>query len=137
MTNGRHPLRWSLISLRIGVAVLFMLHAIVRAMRPGSVQSFGRFLSSQHIPFGEGVVWLITAFEVIGGLLMIVGYRTRCMSAGFATILIVGIALIHRRLGWFVGEHGTGGSEYSVALLLALAVIAAADLHGVDRRPLG
>jgi putative oxidoreductase len=53
---------------------------------------------------------------------------------GFGVILLVGIALIHRHLGWFVGEHGTGGSEYSVSLLLALLVIAAADRSGADRR---
>jgi len=37
----------------------------------------------------------------------------------------------HRHLRWFVGENGTGGSEYSVALILALRVIAAADDAGV------
>ena len=44
-----------------------------------------------------------------------------------AVIVAVGIALIHRHNGWFVGEHGTGGSEYSVALLAMLLVIAAHD----------
>ena len=32
------------------------------------------------------------------------------------------IWLIHRHNGWFVGEHGVGGSEYSVALLAMLLV---------------
>jgi putative oxidoreductase len=42
-------------------------------------------------------------------------------------IVAGGIVLIHARLGWFVGEHGTGGSEYSVALLVLLLLIAAQD----------
>jgi putative oxidoreductase len=120
------PLRRALLALRVGTALLFMAHAIVRALTPGAVASFGRFLESQRVPYGVVVVWLITAFELLGGVLLTLGIRTRLMCAGFAVILLVGIALIHRRLGWFVGEHGTGGSEYSVALLLALLVIAAA-----------
>ena len=43
-----------------------------------------------------------------------------------------GIVLIHRHFGWFVGEHGTGGSEYSVALIVLLLIVIADD-H--DRRP--
>ena len=35
--------------------------------------------------------------------------------------------LIHANLGWFVGEHGVGGMEYSLCLIVALLVIAAAD----------
>ena len=35
--------------------------------------------------------------------------------------------IIHARLGWFVGEHGTGGMDYSLSLMVSLLVIAAAD----------
>jgi putative oxidoreductase len=35
--------------------------------------------------------------------------------------------LIHRKFGWFVGEHGTGGSEYGAALIVMPIVVAAAD----------
>jgi putative oxidoreductase len=116
--------------LRIGTAILFMLHAVVRVLTPGSIAQFGRAMTHFGFPNGVGVVWALTVFEVGGGLLMILGVKTRVMASGFAVILLTGIVLIHRRLGWFVGEHGTGGSEYSVALLLALLVIAAADGDG-------
>ena len=48
-------------------------------------------------------------------------------------IASVGIVLIHRHLGWFVGEHGTGGSEYSVALIVMLLVLATADRHAPEK----
>ncbi len=48
-------------------------------------------------------------------------------------IASVGIVLIHRHLGWFVGEHGTGGSEYSVALIFMLLVLAAGDRPAADK----
>lgn len=128
-------LAMALTLLRIGTATLFMLHAVVRVFTPGSIPQFGSALTHYGLPQGVAVVWALTVFELGGGLLMILGVRTRIMASGFATILIVGIALIHRRLGWFVGEHGTGGSEYSVALLLALLVIAAADADRAVRAP--
>jgi len=130
------PLHLSLILLRVGTAALFMAHALVRVMKPGSIPQFGLFLEKCGLPQGASIVWLITVFELGAGLLMALGLGTRYMAAGFGVILLGGIALIHRHLGWFVGEHGSGGSEYSVALLLALLlallVVASADISGAD-----
>lgn len=125
-------LRTALGLLRIGTAALFMAHATVRAITPGSIDQFGSAMQRMGIPQGTAVVYAITIFEIAAGLLMMLGIATRFLTAGFGVILVVGIGLIHRRFGWFVGEHGTGGSEYSVALLLALLVIAAADANKAD-----
>lgn len=118
--------------LRIGTAALFMAHAVVRTLIPGSIQQFGVALGNIGIPQGKAVVYAITIYEITAGLLMMLGFRTRYLAAGFGVILLGGIVLIHRHFGWFVGEHGTGGNEYSVALLLALLVIAAADTQRAD-----
>ena len=56
----------------------------------------------------------------------------RWAASGLVVIVAVGIWLIHRHNGWFVGEHGVGGSEYSVALLAMLLVIAAHDAAGAS-----
>lgn len=113
--------------LRIGTAGLFLAHAVVRVVRDGSVASFGAYLERAGFPLGVLLVCLVTAFELIGGTLLLLGICTRVMAAGFTLLMLAGIVIIHRHLGWFVGEHGTGGSEYSVALILALIVLAAAD----------
>jgi putative oxidoreductase len=112
--------------LRVTVAGLFFAHAAVRVAN-GTLPQFGAFLESKGLPFGIAWVWAITVYELVAGLLLAIGYRARWLAAGFFGIAAVGIVLIHRHLGWFVGEHGTGGSEYSVALMAALVVIAAAD----------
>jgi putative oxidoreductase len=122
----------ALAMLRICTAALFMAHAVVRVFTPGSIQQFGGYLGKTGIPYGTAVVYGITTFEVAGGLMMMLGIRTRYLAAGFAVILVGGIVLIHRHFGWFVGEHGTGGSEYSIALLVALLVIASADTSRAD-----
>ncbi len=116
----------SLILLRVSIAIIFLSHSIVRTAN-STIGQFGDFLESKGFPFGVVWVWGITAFEIIGGLLLAFGYFTRILSAGFIFLLVVGIVLIHASLGWFVGEHGTGGCEYSFILIVALIVIAASE----------
>jgi putative oxidoreductase len=119
----------ALIVLRVSVAILYMAHAAVRVVG-GTVAQFGDFM--QHVGFSHGVVWVwaITLYELIAGTLMALGRHVRWAATGLFAIAAVGIVLIHRHFGWFVGEHGTGGSEYSVCLMVALLVIAAADTPG-------
>jgi len=116
----------SLILLRVAVAVFFMAHAAVRTVN-GSIPNFGGFLETKGLPAGVVLVWLISLYELSAGLMMALGKFTRPMTAGFAVIVIGGIVLIHAPLGWFVGEHGVGGMEYSMSLLVSLLVVAAAD----------
>ena len=119
-------LNHSLIILRISVAFIFLAHAVVRVLN-STIGQFGEFLESKGFPYGTAWVWAITAFEIVGGLILAAGYFTKIISAGFIALLIVGIILIHASLGWFVGEHGTGGSEYSFILIIALLVISASS----------
>jgi putative oxidoreductase len=114
----------SLFLLRVAVAIIFLAHAIVRICN-GTIPRFGDFLTSKGLPFGVGQVWGITAYEIVGGILLLLGRYTRWISAGFMVLLLIGIVLIHASQGWFVGEHGSGGCEYSFILVMALLVIAA------------
>lgn len=123
-------LKQSVVLLRISLAIVFLAHAIVRIFN-GSIPQFADFLSQKNLPFGVAVVWSITAFEIIGSVLLILNYFTKWISLGFIILLVVGIVLIHASLGWFVGEHGTGGIEYSFVLIIAFIVVAAGE---VDRR---
>jgi putative oxidoreductase len=119
-------LNQTLLLLRIGVAIIFIAHAGVR-LALQTVGRFAQFLNAKGFPWSEMVVYALTAFEILGGLLLALGFFKKWLSAGFIFILVVGIILIHASLGWFVGEHGSGGSEYSFILILALLVIAATD----------
>lgn len=116
----------SLLVLRVSLAVIFLSHSIVRIAN-STIPQFGGFLESKGFPYGVAWVWAITLFEIFGGILLALGYFTKWLSMGFIVMLIAGIALIHASLGWFVGEHGTGGSEYSFILIMALLVIAASE----------
>jgi len=112
---------------RIGTACLFLAHAVVRIVN-NTIPQFALFMGSQGFPQPTLVVWAITVMEVTAALCLVVRFQATIACAALALIAVGGIVLIHRKLGWFVGEHGTGGSEFSVALLLLLFLIAADDL---------
>ncbi len=119
-------LKNTLVFARIMTAIFFMAHAIVRILN-GSIPQFGGFMEKLGFPNGILVVWMITIVEIISGSLLILNRFVRPASSALFLIVAFGIVLIHRHFGWFVGEHGTGGSEYSVALMTLLLIICAND----------
>lgn len=120
------PLATALAALRIGTACLFLAHAVVRIV-DHTIPRFAAFMGNLGFPAPTAVVWIITLVELTCGLLVLAGYKARYSALGLLAIAGGGIVLIHAKQGWFVGEHGTGGSEYSVSLILALCVLIAAD----------
>lgn len=112
--------------LRIVTPLLFMIHAAVRVQRD-TIPQFALYMGNVGFPAPTAVVWAITAVELVAGTAILLNRQVRWAAAALAAIAFGGIVLIHARLGWFVGEHGTGGSEYSVALLAMLLVLAAHD----------
>ncbi len=118
--------RQAMLLLRIAIAVMFMAHAGVRVFN-GTIPRFAEFLTGLGFFYAIGWVWAITVFELLGGAMLIMGQFSRWMAAGFMLISSGGIVLIHAPKGWFVGEHGSGGVEYSIVLFVACVVLAAVD----------
>jgi putative oxidoreductase len=116
----------ALLLLRIIVPVFFMAHAATRIAN-GSIPQFAEFLSSKGYPFALALVWLISAYELIAGMLIALGIGVRWLAPGLIFIAFMGIVIIHAAHGWFVGEHGVGGMEYSVSLIASLLVLIAHD----------
>ena len=120
------PVEHAMRLLRYITALLFIAHASMRFV-DDTIAGFGAFMEARGFAHGEAWVLAITAYELGAGTLLLLNRGVRWAASGLAVIVAVGIWLIHRHNGWFVGEHGTGGSEYSVALLAMLLVLAAWD----------
>lgn len=111
---------------RIATAGFFMAHAIGRIVL-GTIPRFAQFLDGLGFPAALAIVWAITVVELVAGLMIIARWQVRIAVVPLLAIAVGGIVLIHARAGWFVGEHGVGGSEYSVALIVLLLLIAGED----------
>lgn len=114
----------AIIILRIVTGLIFVAHAVVRVIG-STIDRFGEFLESKGFVAGVIIVWILTVYEMAAGLLLAIGIFTRWLALGFIIIISIGIFIIHAANGWFVGEHGTGGMEYSVLLIAVLLVLAA------------
>jgi putative oxidoreductase len=122
MTTTPHA---ALTLLRAGTAAIMIVHGVARAWL-GIVDDFGVVLNQWGFPFGFALAWTITIVEIAGGALLAAGILVLPLCAWFAFQLLMGIYLIHFRVGWFVVGAGRNGMEFSVLLLLCLVVIALA-----------
>ena len=116
----------AMLLLRVAIAVMFMAHAFTRIAN-GTIPRFAGFLEDKGFIYGLAVVWAITVVEIVCGSLLIAGKYMRWAAAGLMVICVGGIVIVHAAKGWFVGEHGAGGVEYSIVLFVACVVIAAGD----------
>jgi putative oxidoreductase len=118
----------ALLLLRLVVPFFFLAHALVRIVN-GSIPSFSNYLAHCGLPFPTALVWLISLYEISAGICIALGFAVRWWASGLIFIAATGIVLIHWQFGWFFGEHGTGGMEYSFSLIVSLLVLIAADLE--------
>nr|WP_315251947.1 DoxX family protein [uncultured Flavobacterium sp.] len=113
----------SLLLFRITLPLFFVAHAVARIAN-GTIERFAGFLEGKGFYATNAMVLGITVYEIIGGIALAFGYYTKYLSLGFILMLILGNIIIHYENGWWVGEHGAGGMEYSCILILGLIVIA-------------
>jgi putative oxidoreductase len=123
--------------LRLSLGVMFVAHALLKLFvftLPGTVQ----FFQSLGLP---GVLAYATfAAELLGGMLLILGVRTRLVAAALIPVLL-GATWVHAGNGW-VFSAPNGGWEYPAFLTVAAVVqvllghgaYALDDLRGT-RRP--
>ena len=116
----------ALVLIRIVLAAVMFIHGAVR-ISDGTVGGFGEFLGSQGFPLGFYVAWGITLFELVGSVLLAVGFYAWIIALIFAAQLAVGIALVHYKEGWFVVGHGRNGMEFSAVLIASLLAVAYAN----------
>ena len=117
--------RVALTLLRAGTAAVMIIHGVARAWL-GIVDHFGLVLDTWGFPAGFMLAWTITLSEIVGGSMLALGLLVRPLCAWFIFQLVMGIYLIHGRVGWFVVGAGRNGMEFSVFLILCFVATALA-----------
>ncbi len=122
----------ALLAIRILIAAVMFIHGAARISN-GTVGGFGEFLSAQGLPIGFYLAWGITLFELIGSVLLAVGFYSWIIALIFAAQLAVGIYMIHWNEGWFVVGAGRNGMELSFVLIVSLLAVAYATYKKPER----
>jgi putative oxidoreductase len=105
--------------LRVALGAMFLAHSIYLKAIVFTLPGTADFFVSIGLP---GVLaYVVFAFESVGGLLLVVGYRTREI-AGFLVPILIGAIWVHWPNGWLFTAPG-GGWEYPAFLAAASVVL--------------
>ncbi len=107
----------SLLLLRLSLAVMWFAHALLKFV-VFSIPGFAGWLESQGLP--GFMAWPVFLLEIIGGLMILLGYYGRYISIVLMPILLVAF-IVHFPNGWSHTSEG-GGWEYP-AFLMMISII--------------
>jgi putative oxidoreductase len=113
-------------TLRMITAIIFILHAVARIYND-SLTGFADFLNQKGFPFGFYTAWIVTIFELAGGVFMFLRRFVKIFCIGEIIILITGVIIVHWQRGRFISDVSIGGLEYSVVLITILVAIYLAE----------
>lgn len=110
----RHAVRpYTALPIRFGLGLALLVSGWTHATGPAALS---RTLSRVDLPLAEPLTWLVIGVELLGGLLVLLGFQTRSAAAVLVVWLSVDCFVVHLRNGWFADQ---GGFEVPLLLLVA------------------
>ena len=104
--------------LRVALGALFLAHASLKIFVFTPAGTAGFF---QSIGLPGPLAYLVIAIEVLGGIALIAGFRTRIVSLVLIPVLLGAIATVHFSAGFFF-SNANGGWEFPAFWIVALVV---------------
>lgn len=90
-TNGVLPL-----IARVSIAAIFLLSGLAKLTAPAGTIGY---IASAGLPLPEVGYAIALLVEIVGGLLLVVGYRTRIVAAALALFTVAAAIFFHNTLG--------------------------------------
>ncbi len=100
--------------LRLSLGLMWIAHALFKWF-VFTIPGFADWLASQGIP--AFMAWPVFLFELVGGVMILIGFYGRYVSAVLAPVMLVA-AWTHVSNGWTHTSEG-GGWEYPMFLVMA------------------
>ena len=116
--------------LRVALGIMFIAHSVVLKYFTFTLAGTAQYFVSIGLP--AFLAYVVFALEAVGGVLLVLGIRTRWVALGLVPVLL-GAAWVHVGNGW-VFNAPNGGWEYPVFLIVISLVVAA---QGSSRSPSG
>ncbi len=111
-----------LLILRLVVGAIFVGHGVQKLFGwfggPG-LRGFAGMLEQARLRHSRFWALVVALVESVGGLLLMAGLFTPFAAAALAVDMLVAIALVHWRNGFWIHK---GGMEYALSLLVASAI---------------
>ncbi|MFC4357917.1 DoxX family membrane protein [Halobium salinum] len=115
--------------LRLGVAYVVLVHGLGRfgvgPFAGTDVAGFAGFLASLGVPAPDVMAWVVTAVEVGGGVLLLLGLLTRLAAALIVADISVALWLVQLPAGYPAAAAGIERDLLLVLCALTLVVVGA------------
>jgi putative oxidoreductase len=110
---------WSTLLVRVFLGITFFVHGVVKFQ--GGIENTVGWFDSIGLP---GVLaYGVALLEVVGGILVVVGFGSRIVSALFVLLMLGATIKVKLALG-FLGNGQMAGYEFDLALLvMALFIV--------------
>jgi len=118
-----HTAPYGVALLRVTLGVMYLAHSVVLKGFTYTLAGTAKFFESIGLP--GPLAYVVFAMEAVGGLLLILGVKTRWVAAALLPIL-AGATWSHAGNGW-VFSAPNGGWEYPVFLAIASVVLILLD----------
>ncbi len=128
---GSYP-SWSLLIVRLTLGVIFFAHGAQKVFGwfggNGLKGTMGYFQQALGVP--PALAALAAFTECFGGLAMVVGLLARPAALGLIVVMLVAIAKVHWKHGFFLNWSLAAGKGHGMEMNLALIGMALAVLVG-------
>lgn len=123
---------WALTTLRVVLGGVFFVHGAQKMLGWFGGQGFDATMAgfTQYMGIPAVFAFLAIAAEFFGGLGLVLGLLTRVAAFGVASVMVVAIAMVHSKFGFFMNWAGTQKGEGYEYHLLVLAITVALMLRG-------
>ncbi|MBH5319503.1 DoxX family protein [Paenibacillus sp. GSMTC-2017] len=113
--------------MRVVLGVLFLAHGISKLqMGLGNVEGW---FSSIGVP---GVLaYVVAVLELVGGIMLIIGFLTRYVSAAFV-VMLIGAVFTAKLSAGLLGSNGSAGYEMDLTFMLIALYLIVADRSPVS-----
>ena len=98
--------------LRLGIGLAMLVHGWAHVAHP---EVLSRALTRADLPAGDMLAWVLAGIELIGGLLVLLGFQTRLAALVVALRCGLGAFVVSWGKGFFADD---GGFEYPLLLML-------------------
>ncbi len=106
--------------VRIGVALIIVMHPLHGFANPGDIPLFGGYLTSLGYPFGVALAWTVLIVQTLCSLALLAKRWIVPACLGHIVVVTFGLIHFHAPRGWYVVGPGAEGMEWPFILLSCL-----------------
>ena len=110
------------LAVRIIVGIIMLAHGWQKLTEMGPGNFGGQMLAGLGVPLPVFMGYVVTFIEIIGGILLIIGFLSRLAALLLTIDLVVAVLLVKVNVGFLSGSSGTG-AELDLALIAGFLVI--------------